>query len=96
MSVDAYSSLADGAFQLLKASGEEMERCSRGVWNGASIDRHLLSDIELAVQRGSAMALLVGYTQSTRMHRSGGGRDVAAVGTGEQAGGVEMEEAQAD
>ncbi len=53
--------------KLVRAVGEEGDRWSAGTWGAAQIERHLLGAIAVAVQRGNALALLSGYTQTTSM-----------------------------
>lgn len=63
MSVDACGGMADDAARLVQVIGEEGERWSMGTWSSGSIERNLLGAIAVAVQKGNAMALLVGYTR---------------------------------
>ena len=78
VSVDACGGIADGAVRLVTVVGEEGERWSAGTWSSGSIERHLLGAIAVAVQRGNAMAMLVGYTRATQISRADSGGDVAA------------------
>lgn len=84
VSVDACGGMADDTVRLVEAVGEEGERWSRGTWSGASIERHLLGAIAVAVQRGNAMAMLVGYTRATQMDRANGEGDVDVEGEEEE------------
>ena len=67
VSVDTSGGLAGGAFELVKAIGEEGERWTAGAWTGARIERHLLGAIAVAVQRGNALLMLAGYSQCCRL-----------------------------
>ena len=44
-----------------------------GTWDRGGIERQLLGTIAMAVQRGNAMAMLVGYTRAAQMRGSGRG-----------------------
>ena len=67
VAVDTSGSLTPGAMRLVEAIGEEGARWSAGTWTSAAIQRHLLSAIAVAVQRGNALAMLSGYSNATRM-----------------------------
>jgi len=73
--------------RLLQAVGEEGERWSGGTWRSGNIERQLLASIAAVVQRGNAMAMLMGYTRAQRhtAERSGAGS------RGEMAAGVTEE-----
>ena len=67
VSVDTSGGLAGGAFELVKAIGEEGERWTAGAWTGARIERHLLGAIAVAVQRGNALLMLAGYSRTSSL-----------------------------
>ena len=73
LSVDACGGMASDAVRLVRAIGEEGERCSAGTWSRGWIERMLLSLVAMAVQRGNAMAMLSGYTRSAGAGTSGEG-----------------------
>ena len=83
VSVDACGGLAEGASLLVKAVAEEGERWSAETWGSGSIARYLLNAIAVAVQKGNAMAVLVGYTRTTQTNRAGGWGHVAVEDSGE-------------
>ena len=66
-----------------------------GTWSSGGIERQLLSAMAAAVQRGSAMAMLVGYTRTTQVVKAGSGRDEAAGEWEEYGGGREVKAAAA-
>ena len=61
--VEASGGMATGAFELVRAIGDEGERWL-GAWSSAGIQRHLLGCIAAAVQRGNALVMLTGYTRA--------------------------------
>ena len=67
VSVEAQGGMASETFLLAKAVGEEGERWSQGSWDKGAIERQLLSQIAVAVQRGSALAMLAGYTRAAKV-----------------------------
>ena len=71
VSMDACGGMADGTSRLVEAIGEEGERWSMGTWKSGDIERRLLGTIAIAVQRGNAMAMLLGYTRSAQMRKAG-------------------------
>ena len=72
VSLDTCGGMADGASRLVEDIGEEGERWSMGTWDRGGIERRLLGTIAIAVQRGNATAMLVGYTRAAQMRGSGG------------------------
>ena len=64
VSLDSCGGMAEDAVLLVEAVAEEGERWSMGTWNSGEIKRQLLGAIAVAVQRGNALAMLVGYTRS--------------------------------
>ena len=66
VSVEAQGGMASETFLLAQAVGEEGERWSAGSWTRGAIERQLLSQIAVAVQRGNALAMLSGYTRAAR------------------------------
>ena len=68
VSVDTCGGMADGTWRLVEAIGEEGERWSMGTWNSTNIQRRLLGTIAMAVQRGNAMAMLLGHTRTAQVH----------------------------
>ena len=70
VSVDACGGLASDAFRLVQAIGEEGERWSMGTWSKGAIERHLLSAISVAVQRGNALTMLCGFTRTRSGERA--------------------------
>ena len=75
VSLDTCGGMADGTSRLVEAIGEEGERWSMGTWDRGSIERRLLGTIAIAVQRGNAMAMLLGYTRTAQMHGAGRGEE---------------------
>jgi len=67
VSVEAQGGMASETFLLAQAVGEEGERWSQGSWSRSAIERQLLGQIAVAVQRGSALAMLSGYTRAARV-----------------------------
>lgn len=87
LSVDVCGGMASDASRLLEAVGEEGERWSAGTWSSGSIEQQLLASIAVAVQRGNAMAMLMGYTRALRLTvaRNGvGSSGEAAAGVAEE------------
>ena len=70
VSVDTCGGMADGISRLVEAIGEEGERWSMGTWKSGTIERQLLGTIAIAVQRGNAMAMLLGYTRTSQMREA--------------------------
>ena len=66
VSVEAQGGMASETFLLAQAVGEEGERWSQGSWTSGAIERQLLGQIAMAVQRGNALAMLSGYTRAAR------------------------------
>ena len=79
VSVDACGGMAGDTLRLARAIGEEGQRWSAGTWSAATIERQVLGTIATAVQKGNAMAVLVGYTRATQPIRAG----IATDGPGE-------------
>ena len=77
LSVDACGGLAEGAYRLVRAVAEEEERWRERTWNSGSVERYLLDAVAVAVQKGNATAVLVGYTRTTQTNRAGRGRQGA-------------------
>jgi hypothetical protein len=77
VSVDTCGGMAYGFLRLVQAIGEEGERWSMGTWDSGSIERRLLGTIAIAVQRGNAMAMLMGYTRTAQAHGAGREKDGA-------------------
>ena len=67
MSVDTCGGLATDAVKLVRAFADEGERWSAGAWSRARIDRQLLGAIAVAVQRGTALVMLAGYSRATQL-----------------------------
>ena len=84
VSVDACGGMADGTWRFVEALGEEGERWSLGTWNSGYIERRLLGTIAMAVQRGNAMAMLLGYTRTAQMHRANMGEETVVEGAEEE------------
>jgi hypothetical protein len=61
---------ATSHFRLMQAIGEEGERWSMGTWSRGAIERHLLSAISIAVQRGNALTMLCGFTRTRSGERA--------------------------
>jgi hypothetical protein len=66
VSLDSCGGMAEDTVLLVEAIAEEGERWSMGTWSSGEIKRQLLGAIAVAVQRGNALAMLVGYTRSGR------------------------------
>ena len=79
VSVEAQGGMASETFLLAQAIGEEGERWSQGSWTSGVIERQLLSQIALAVQRGNALAMLSGYTRVARAQAMRGRREGGQV-----------------
>ena len=75
VSVDTCGGMAYGSLRLVEVIGEEGERWSMGTWDSGSIERRLLGTIAIAVQRGNAMAMLMGYTRTLSAQAHGAGRE---------------------
>ena len=69
---------ARGRFRLVRTVAEEGARCTAGTWSGGSVERYLLNAIVVEVQKGNAMAVLVGYTRTSQTNRASGWERVAA------------------
>ena len=63
--VDACGGLASDASKLVRAIGDEGERWSAGAWSSGDIQRRLLSEIAVAVQRGNALTMLTAHSRAT-------------------------------
>ena len=63
--------MASETFLLARAIGEEGERWSRSTWKRGAIERQLLCEIAVAVQRGSALTMLSGHTKAVRARGRG-------------------------
>ena len=83
VSLDSCGGMAADAVSLVAAIAEEGEKWSMGTWNSGEIKRQLLGAMAVAVQRGNALAMLVGYTRS--------GRGSALSGRVNERGGKEAE-----
>ena len=66
VSVEAQGGMASETVRLAQAIGEVGERWSAGTWDSRVIERQLLSEVAVAVQRGNALAMLSGYTRALR------------------------------
>ena len=86
VSVDTSGGLAGGAFELVKAIGEEGERWTAGAWTGARIERHLLGAIAVAVQRGNALLMLAGYSRTSSLAVPATSGGIGAESGGEERG----------
>ena len=84
VSVDACGGMADGTWRLVEAIGEEGERLSMGTWKSGVIERRLLGTIAIAVQRGNAMAMLLGYTRTALVHGAGREEEMIAGAVGDE------------
>ena len=83
--------MASETVRLAQAIGEEGEWWSAGTWNRRVIERQLLSEVAVAVQRGNALAMLSGYTRALRAsavrgQRKENGRGHAVGGESEESG----------
>jgi hypothetical protein len=61
-------------FLLARAIGEEGERWFQCKWNRSAIERQLLCEIAVAVQRGNALTMLSGHTKVVRARAMRGQR----------------------
>ena len=65
LSLETCGGMASDAVRLVKAIGEEGDRWSAGTWSSGQIERLLLGSIAVAVQRGSVLAMLTGFSRMT-------------------------------
>ena len=66
VSVEAHGGMASVTFLLARAIGEEGARWSQSTWKRGAIERQLLCEIAVAVQRGNALTMLSGHTKAVR------------------------------
>ena len=83
--VDACGGLASDASKLVRAIGDEGERWSAGTWSSGDIQRRLLSEIAVAVQRGSCLTMLTAHSRamSVRANQAAMGRPTGGAGAAE-------------
>ena len=83
--VDACGGLASDASKLVRAIGDEGERWSAGTWSSGDIQRRLLSEIAVAVQRGNCLTMLTAHSRamSVRANQAAMGRPTGGAGAAE-------------
>ena len=85
--VDACGGLANDAWKLVRAIGDEGERWSAGAWSSGDIQRRLLSEIAVAVQRGDALTMLTAHSRATSVRADQAAWEGPTSGADEAEGG---------